>query len=83
MMGTFKTAMLGFGMLSTLLVGGVGYGQLQGQVKSTKESVIENKKEIKDNQKINVEQTIVLTELGVTLRGVSKALDKVVEKLDK
>jgi len=79
----WKTGIVSFGIIATLIGGGIGYGQLQGQVKATKEVVIENKTEIKENQKINVEQTVALTELGFTLKGVSKALDKVVEKLDK
>ena len=82
-MWSLKTISLLTGMFATLLIGGIGYGQLQGQVKSTKEDVVENKVDIRESQKINVEQTIALTELVVTLKGVSKALDKVVEKLDK
>ena len=81
-MWSLKTISLLSGMFATLLIGGIGYGQLQGQVKSTKEDVIENKVDIRESQKINVEQTVTLTELVVTLKGVSKALDKVVEKLD-
>ena len=82
-MGTFKTAMLAFGIFSTFLVGGIGYGQLQGQVKATVEVTKENKVDIRESQKINIEQTITLTELVVTIKGINKALDKVVEKLDK
>lgn len=78
----WKIYLTGAGLFITILGGGVGYGQLQKQVKVTEEVVKENKAEIKENQKINVEQTVVLAELGITLRGVSKALDKVVEKLD-
>ena len=66
-----------------LIGGGIGFGSLQAQTSNIKESTKDNKNDIKENQQINVEQTVALTELGVTLKGVSKALDKVVEKLEK
>ena len=66
-----------------LIGGGIGYGSLQAQTNTNKEVTKENKQEIKASQQINLEQTVALTELGVTLKGVSKVLDKVVDKLDK
>ena len=65
-----------------ILGGTLGFGKMYGQVEATKEDVQENKVDIRESQKINVEQTVTLTELVVTLKGVSKALDKVVEKLE-
>ena len=70
-------------IIATIVGGGVSYGKSSQSINNTRDEVREVKVSVKENQEVNVQQTVTLTKLGVTLSQVAKTLDRVVEKLEK
>lgn len=68
-----------------LSIGGAVFasGKHTQAIAETRTDVSENKEALKETQKINVEQTVAITEAVTTLKGLTKAFDKMVDKLDK
>ena len=80
---TIKEIAITMGIMGSLFGVGVNYQATASTAKHADEAVKENKVDIKENQKINIQQTEKLAEVSTTLKYITKAVDKIVEKLDK
>lgn len=78
-----KDTSIVIGIVASIIGAGIGYGKHSQAIVETKEKVIEVKKDVKDNQNINIEQTIALEKQAVILEQVATTLEKVEKKLDK
>jgi len=78
-----KEGSIVIGIISSLLLGGMSLGKQSQSLADTKEVIVEIKDSVKENQKINVEQTIALTKQSVILEGVVKTQEKQNQVLEK
>ena len=58
-----------------------GYGKNAQKIEGNKESIVEVKEDQKNDDKVNMEQTVALTRLSTVQERVVKLLDKLEKKL--
>ena len=82
-----KNLAIPIGLVVTLLGGAIGYGALQNKVATQKEDVVKlegkvetAEKDITENDKIDLRQSIILEAVTEQLKNLDTKLDKEIKK---